>query len=93
MFKIVNDLSEQLKTKPIEKGNSGEIESNGYHGGRREESRRREGGGSRLREERVDENNGRREEGGEDMGEKGEKNLSRKWKNTLASVSAVEKMR
>ena len=46
-----------------------------------------------MREERVDENNGRREEGGEEMGEKGEKNLSRKWKNTLASVSAVEKMR
>ena len=48
------------------------------------------------REERrsqEDDSNGRREEEGEEIGEKGEKNLSRKWKNTLASVSAVEKMR
>ena len=29
----------------------------------------------------------------EEMVEKSEKNLSRKWKNTLTSVSAVEKMR
>ena len=46
-----------------------------------------------MREERrsqEEETNGRREEEGE---EEGEKNLSRKWKNTLASVSAVEKMR
>ena len=51
-----------------------------------------------MREERrsqEDESNGRREEEGEEVGEKAtvEKNLSRKWKNTLASVSAVEKMR
>ena len=46
-----------------------------------------------MREERrsqEEETNGRREEEGE---EEGEKNLSKKWKNTLASVSAVEKMR
>ena len=45
------------------------------------------------REERrsqEEDSNGRREEEGEEMGEK---ILSRKWKNTLASVSAVEKMR
>ena len=89
----------KIKTKHIEKASNGDLESNGYHGGRREENRRREGG-SRLREERrsqeVEESNGRREEDGEELGEKaggGEKNLSRKWKNTLASVSAVEKMR
>ena len=72
-------------------------ESNGYNS-RRDENRRREGG-SRLREERRSQDeeamNGRREEEGEEVGEKAtvEKNLSRKWKNTLASVSAVEKMR
>ena len=52
-----------------------------------------------MREERRSQDdeaiNGRREEEGEEVGEKAtvEKNLSRKWKNTLASVSAVEKMR
>ena len=64
-----------------EKG-SGDGESNGYNRGR-EESRRRE---SRGREDRRSQEL-ELEEG------LAEKNLSMKWKNTLTSVSAVEKMR